>query len=156
MKYVFDTINRMRYTFPTHINDLMIDRADAKTSEVFIVIVKPGKATHLHRHDDVEQIFYIVDGEGALFIGPQKKKFNVKPAQVVKIPPKTLHTVRAKGKKALRYICIDCFCPNRKNNEPTWTSHVHEICREQGYNFEDVIGAAKPKQKGRLNNGTSR
>ena len=95
MKYVFETGNLKRYSFPTHINDLVIDRADAATSEVFVVIVGPGKATHLHRHDDIEQIFYVVEGEGALFIGPDKKKFKMKPAQVVKIPPKTLHTVKA-------------------------------------------------------------
>jgi mannose-6-phosphate isomerase-like protein (cupin superfamily) len=143
MKYVFETRNLKRYSFPTHINDLVIDRADAATSEAFVVIVEPGKATHVHRHDDVEQIFYIVEGEGTLFIGPDKKKFSLKPAQVVKIPPKTLHTVKATGRKSLRYLCIDCFCPNRKNNEPTWEAHVRGICREQGYAFANVIGASK-------------
>jgi mannose-6-phosphate isomerase-like protein (cupin superfamily) len=143
MKYVFDTVDRTRYTFPTHINDLVIDRAEAAASEVFVVIIEPGKATHLHRHDDVEQVFYILKGKGVLYIGRDKKKFLVKPAQVVKIPPKTLHTVRAQGKKALRYLCIDCFCPHRRNNEPTWEAHVRGICREQGYDFADVIKAPK-------------
>jgi mannose-6-phosphate isomerase-like protein (cupin superfamily) len=143
MNYVFDTNDCKRYTFPTHINDIVIDRADATTSEVFMVIVEPGKATHLHRHGDVEQIFYIVEGTGMLTIGPGKKEYVVKPTQVVKIPPSTLHTVRAKGRKALRYICIDCFTKARRSDEPTWEEHVRGICREQGYKFADVSGASK-------------
>jgi mannose-6-phosphate isomerase-like protein (cupin superfamily) len=162
MKYVFNTTVCKRYAFPTHSNDLVVDRADAATSEVFIVIVEPGKATHLHMHNDVEQIFYIIEGEGMLAVGPDKKRFTVKPSQVVKIPPKTLHTVSAKGKKALRYICIDCFCGDKKADEPTWEAHVHAICREQGYAFKDIIGSTKPdstrkkSMTGDENSGTSR
>jgi mannose-6-phosphate isomerase-like protein (cupin superfamily) len=146
MKYVFDTAGRRRYAFPTHINDLVIDRADATTSEVFMVIIEPGKATHLHKHDDVEQIFYIIEGNGVLIAGPDKKEYSVRPAQVVKIPPSTLHTIRTKGKKALRYICVDCFCRNRKSSEPTWEAHVKGICRRQGYAFKDVASARRGKK----------
>ena len=140
---MFDTDGSKRYAFPTHINDLVIDRADATTSEVFVVIIEPGKATHLHKHDDVEQIFYIVEGNGVLVIGPGRKEFPLMPSQVVKIPPSTLHTIRAKGTKALRYICVDCFCGKRKSSEPTWEAHVKGICRQQGYVFKDVAGAGK-------------
>jgi mannose-6-phosphate isomerase-like protein (cupin superfamily) len=144
MTYVFDTDDRRRYAFPTHINDLVIDRADATTSEVFVVIIEPGKSTHLHKHDDVEQILYIVEGNGVLVIGQDRKEFPVQPMQVVKIPPSTLHTIRVKGTKALRYICVDCFCGKRKKSEPTWEAHVKGICREQGYLFKDVARTRKP------------
>jgi mannose-6-phosphate isomerase-like protein (cupin superfamily) len=147
MKYVFDTSDCKRYAFPTHINDLVIDRADAATSEVFVVIIEPGKATHVHKHDDVEQIFYVVQGNGVLVIGPNGTEHPIKPAHVVKIPPATLHSVRTKGKKPLRYICIDCFCPNRKNFEPTWDAHVKTLCREQGYDFKDVVKAIKQRTR---------
>jgi mannose-6-phosphate isomerase-like protein (cupin superfamily) len=149
MNYVFDTTSRKRYTFPTHINDLVIDRANAVASEVFVVIVEPGKATHLHQHADVEQIFYVLEGRGVLTIGRGRNEYSVEPSQVVKIPPSTLHTIRAKGKKALRYLCIDCFCPERKNDEATWDVHVRGICKEQGYVFEDVIGASSRGRKRR-------
>jgi len=52
MKYVFDTSNTKRYKFPTHINDLVMDRAEATTSEVFIVVLEPGQAPPLHKHED--------------------------------------------------------------------------------------------------------
>lgn len=147
MKYVFDTSNNKRYAFPTHSNDLVIDRADASTSEVFVVIVEPGKKTHTHKHDDAEQIFYIVKGRGVLVIGPNKKEYPIKPSQVVKIPPGTLHSVRTKGEKNLRYICVDCFCLNRKNNEPTWEAHVKVLCRQQGYDFNDVARTTQQRAR---------
>lgn len=68
-QYVFPTTNLKRYAFPTHTNDLVLDRAFAQTSEVIMVILKPGKAPPLHKHDDTEQIFYVVEGQGTLTIG---------------------------------------------------------------------------------------
>ena len=50
MKYVFNEITR--YRFPTHVNDLVMDRAEAETSEAFMVVLKPGEAPPLHKHDD--------------------------------------------------------------------------------------------------------
>jgi len=138
MDYVFDSKNGRRYAFPTHINDLIVDRADACSSEVFIVIVEPGKAVHLHAHEDVEQIFYIIEGQGVLTVGDEKNEFDICPANIVKIPPKTLHMVSAKGNKPIRYLCVDCFCGQRKSYEPTWESHVKAMCKEQGYKFEDI------------------
>ena len=37
MKYIFNEITH--YRFPTHVNDLVMDRADAETSEVFITVL---------------------------------------------------------------------------------------------------------------------
>jgi hypothetical protein len=47
MKYVFDTDNLKRYVFPTHINDIVVDRKDASTSEVLTF-------PHLLCHYDLE------------------------------------------------------------------------------------------------------
>lgn len=139
MKYVFESKKVKRYQFPTHANDIIVDRADATVSEVFMVTIEPGKVTHFHKHDDVEQVFYMIEGEGVLAIGSDKKEFSIKPMQVVRIPPGTLHTVYTVGDKAVRYLCIDCFSDNNgKISEPTWEEHVHTICREQGYDFNKV------------------
>jgi mannose-6-phosphate isomerase-like protein (cupin superfamily) len=138
MKYVFETAQCKRYQFPTHINDIVIDRTESTTSEVFVVIVEPGKAVHFHAHDDYEQIFYIIEGEGVLVIGPDKKEYPVKPTQVVRIPMKTIHSIHPKGNVPVRYLSIDCFGSERKSEEPTWDAHVKVICREQGYDYNKV------------------
>jgi mannose-6-phosphate isomerase-like protein (cupin superfamily) len=78
MQFVFPISQTKRYRFPTHINDLVVDRADSQTSEVFIVILKPGEAPPLHKHHDTEQVFYVLDGDGVLRIGRRQNKFTVR------------------------------------------------------------------------------
>ncbi len=137
-KYVFSTQNPMRYRFPTHVNDLVMDRAEAATSEVFVVVLEPGEAPPLHVHHDTEQIFYVLDGNGLLQIGESAERHAVKPGDVVRIPPSTYHRIFCDGGKPLRYLSVDCFVGGKPNEEPTWESHVRAICRLNGWDFEKV------------------
>lgn len=141
MKYVFSTEQTKRYRFPTHINDLVMDRSEATSSEVFIVVLEPGEAPPLHQHDDTEQIFYILSGEGRLEIGRGAEEYPVRPGDVVRIPPATPHRIHCVGDGALRYLAIDCFPTGRPQAEPTWDDHVKTVCREQGWNYDDVFEA---------------
>jgi mannose-6-phosphate isomerase-like protein (cupin superfamily) len=138
MQFVFPTSRVKRYQFPTHINDLVVDRKDAKTSEVFVVVIEPGKAPPLHKHDDTEQVFYILEGKGVLSIGAKRKKFPVGAGDVVRIPPHTLHSIQCSGKKALRYLAIDCFLNGRPKDEPTWDSHARVICQKNGWDYKQA------------------
>lgn len=147
MPFVFPASKAKRYRFPTHINDLIVDRADAETSEVFMVVLNPGEAPPRHQHDDTEQIFYVLAGAGILSIGARRKKFPVRPGDVVRIPPRTLHSIQCCGKKPLRYLAVDCFVGGRPKAEPTWDAHVRVMCRTNGWNYERVVQAA-PKKRG--------
>jgi mannose-6-phosphate isomerase-like protein (cupin superfamily) len=138
MQFVFSTRKTKRYRFPTHSNDLVIDRAAAETSEVFVVVLKPGEAPPLHQHDDTEQIFYLLEGKGVLRIGAAKKKFSVEPGDVIRVPPKTLHSIQCTGRRPLRYLAIDCFLNGRPAAEPTWDAHVKVLCRQQGWDYQQV------------------
>jgi mannose-6-phosphate isomerase-like protein (cupin superfamily) len=138
MRYVFSTRETVRYQFPTHINDLVLDRAEAATSEVFIVVLQPGEAPPLHKHDDTKQIFFILSGKGRLEIGPGRQQHYVEPGDVVRIPSSTLHRIECVGGEALRYLAIDCFINGRPKDEPTWDSHVKVVCANNGWRFGDV------------------
>ena len=139
-KYVFPTHNPIRYKFPTHINDLVMDRAEARFSEVFIVIIEPDKAPPVHKHDDTEQIFYIIQGEGTLFIGKESPDaIQVSLGDVVRIPVGAWHTIQADKGDTLKYLAIDCFGSIRNPDEPTWDSHVRVLCEEQGWDYESVL-----------------
>ncbi len=48
-RYVFSTAETIRYRYPTHVNDLVLDRVEATTTEVFVVVLEPGEAPPLHR-----------------------------------------------------------------------------------------------------------
>jgi mannose-6-phosphate isomerase-like protein (cupin superfamily) len=143
MQFVFPTSQTKHYRFPTHVNDLVVDRADSQTSEVFVVVLDPGEAPPLHKHDDTEQVFYILEGEGTLRIGSEKKEFAVRPADVVRVPPTVLHSIQCTGKKPLRYLAIDCFIAGRPKDEPTWDSHVRVMCRREGWDYQQVIVDSK-------------
>jgi mannose-6-phosphate isomerase-like protein (cupin superfamily) len=139
MQFVFPTSRARRYRFPTHINDIVVDRADSQTSEVFVVVLEPGEAPPLHKHDDTEQIFYVLEGEGVLRIGAVQTEHAVRSQDVVRIPPGTLHSIRCTGAKPLRYLAVDCFVAGRPpKDEPTWDAHAKVICREQGWDCEKV------------------
>ena len=138
-KYVFDTSETVHYRFPTHTNDLIMDRAEAETSEAFIVVLEPGESPPLHIHHDTEQVFYVLRGAGILRIGAKESEaFPVKPGDLVRIPPHTLHRICCDGSEPLRYLSIDCFLRGRPVDEPTWESHVRTMCRENNWDFEEI------------------
>ncbi len=43
-QFIFSTRETVHYRFPTHVNDLVMDRAQAETSEVFIVVLEPARS----------------------------------------------------------------------------------------------------------------
>lgn len=139
MQYVFSTQETKRYRFPTHINDLVMDRSQAAASEVFVVVIEPGKAPPLHKHDDTEQIFYVLAGQGRLEIGEEGDEYPVSPGDVVRIPPSTWHAIHCEGPGELRYLAVDCFPGGRPAAEPTWDSHVQAVCEENGWDYSEVI-----------------
>lgn len=139
MNYIFGTEKPKRYRFPTHINDLVMDRSQANASEVFIVEMAPGEAPPLHKHDDTEQVFYVLEGQGRLHIGGEEEELPVRPGDVVRIPPATLHTIRCHGEAKLRYLAVDCFPAGHPQAEPTWDAHVRVICAENGWDYNQVV-----------------
>ncbi|MDX9881551.1 MAG: cupin domain-containing protein [Prolixibacteraceae bacterium] len=139
-KYVFSTENLTQYKFPTHINDIVMDRSEARFSEVFIVVIEPEKAPPLHKHDDTEQIFYVTEGSGILTIGKEAPQLmKVKPGDVVRVPVGAWHSIKADQGDTLKYLAIDCFGGIRNQDEPTWDSHVRILCKEQGWDYESVV-----------------
>ena len=139
MNHVFTTTGCKRYRFPTHTNELVFDRSDAKCSEVFMVVLEPGEAPPLHVHDDTEQVFYVIEGTGTLTTGKDKaqQKCRVQPGNVVLIPPCTPHAIQSDPNVVLRYLCVDCF-GTAKRLEATWDEHVKAVCKNQGWNYDQV------------------
>lgn len=139
MRYVFSTTDTTRYRFPTHTNLLVMDRAEATASESFISVMEPGEAPPLHKHDDTEQVFFVLSGRGRLEIGERAEdQGELVPGDLVRIPPGTLHRVPCVGDEPLRYLVIDCFPGGRPQHEPTWESHVRVICADNGWALDEV------------------
>ncbi len=137
-RFVFSTLEIIHYRFPTHVNDLVMDRSQAETSEVFVVVLEPGEAPPFHVHHDTEQIFYVIEGTGTLQVGDELKSYAVKPGDVVRIPPHNFHRIQCTSATALRYLSVDCFTGGRPTAEPTWDSHVRATCAQNGWDFDQV------------------
>ena len=137
-RYVFSTGDTVRYRFPTHVNELVMDRAEAETSEAFIVVLAPGESPPLHVHHDMEQIFYVIEGTGRLQAGEPPEAHDVKPGDLVRIPPHTFHKVTCTGLQPLRYLSVDAFLEGRPQAEPTWDSHVRVLCEQFGWDIDRV------------------
>jgi mannose-6-phosphate isomerase-like protein (cupin superfamily) len=143
MRYVFDPTQFKHYRFPTHTNDLVVDRSESGASEVFFVILEPGEAPPLHKHDTTEQVFYMLEGEGVLTIGKEDAKtYAVKPGDIVRVPFNAYHSIRAEGNKRIRYLCVDCFGAGFVADEPTFDAHVHVMCEENGWDYDKVVNSA--------------
>jgi mannose-6-phosphate isomerase-like protein (cupin superfamily) len=146
MKFVFPTSKTKHYRFPTHTNDLVMDRAEAETSEVFVVVLEPGEAPPLHKHDDTEQIFYILKGRGLLRVAAKPRPLIVRPGDVVRIPRTMFHSIRCVGNRALVYLAVDCFKGGRPKAEPTWDSHARVMCKNNGWKYEQVVNAKRSRR----------
>ena len=139
MKYVFSTTDTVHYRFPTHVNELVLDRSEATVTEVFLVVLQPGESPPLHKHPDTEQVFYVIAGEGGLHIGPEAAEhFRVKPGDVVRIPPDTWHMIDNDGRVPVRYLSVDAFPGARPAHEPTWDDHVRSVCTAKGWDFASI------------------
>jgi quercetin dioxygenase-like cupin family protein len=138
-QYVFDPRRVIRYRYPTHTNDLIMDRQEATAAEAFYVVLEPGEAPPVHVHDDAEQVFYILEGRGELGIGPDAaEKHPLKVGDFVRTPPGVPHAVRCLGDSRFVYLSIDCFVAGPNPAEPTWDTHVRQMCADNGWDFDAV------------------
>jgi mannose-6-phosphate isomerase-like protein (cupin superfamily) len=138
-QYVFDTQKVIRYRFPTHTNDLIMDRQDGAASEAFFVILEPGEAPPLHVHRDAEQVFYILEGEGTMTVGlDEAETVELRVGDFVRTPPGIHHAVHCSGTSRFVYLSIDCCTAGPPAAEPTWDSHVRVMCAEHGWDFDSV------------------
>lgn len=125
----------MLYRFESHTNRIIIDRKDTTNSEALMVYVEKGKSVHLHKHDDMEQIFYVIKGNGIIKIGDEYH--DLRPGYVFHIPKSTFHSVYNSKDETIQYLSVDCF-DSGKLKEPTWDDHVKQMCVENGWSYDEV------------------
>jgi len=119
------------YRWSTHTNSLLIDRKDTEGSEVFLTTIEPKKFAPRHIHNDNEQLYYVIEGEGLityrLSCETSDKEVKIKAGQVVFIPLETEHKIVCSGEKPLIYLTIDVFPKGKPTDEPTWDAHAKKL-----------------------------
>jgi quercetin dioxygenase-like cupin family protein len=132
-KGIHSTKTGIPYFFLQHCNELVMDRSQAEACEVFVTVIKPGKATPLHKHDDTEQVYYVLSGRGRIERGkPARSRQTIRPGDVVHIPRHSWHKVSCVGRATLKYLVVDVFPDGRPRHEPTWHSHASAVAKWLG------------------------
>lgn len=75
----------------------------AQKQSLAAAIVPVGTTTLLHQHQQTEEFYYILEGEGEMVLG--KDKFIVNVGDTVCIKPGTPHQITGLGKIDLRFLC---------------------------------------------------
>jgi mannose-6-phosphate isomerase-like protein (cupin superfamily) len=88
---------------------MVLPRNQTCSSEVVLEVLKPGQDTPVDRHAAFDQIFIIMEGQGNLMIGDERK--DVRPGSVCYIPRGTAHSIRCTSAGELRYLYINVW-PN--------------------------------------------
>lgn len=69
--------------------------------------VKPGCQTRLHRHQETEELYFMLSGKGTMTLGDEV--FTVKSGDTVCIAPGTAHRIENTGQQDLVILC--CCAP---------------------------------------------
>jgi len=77
-------------------------------------IVHPGESTFLHIHKSSEEIYYILEGEGLMFVGDEQSI--VKKGDAIANLPGVSHKIKNTGDVPLVFLCI---CTPRYTHEDT-------------------------------------
>lgn len=86
------------------------DNSNLKTLEMAMCIFSPSELSVRHHHDRIEEIYFILEGEGEILIG--EEWHNIKPGDAIAIPIGVRHQIKnVSNEKELQFLSI---------NSPEW------------------------------------
>ncbi len=68
--------------------------------------IYPTGTTTSHAHDDMEEIYYVLSGEGVMVVGDDE--FPIKQGDALYVPPGEYHTTRQAGILPLTVLWMTC------------------------------------------------
>jgi quercetin dioxygenase-like cupin family protein len=85
---------------------VLLRHEDVSSQLMFLneVYVAPGETIAAHQHEDMEEIFYFLEGEGSMQI--EEEVQSVVPGDRVIIPSQKVHVLENTGEKQMRFICF--------------------------------------------------
>ena len=64
-------------------------------------IFNPDEGLVSHKHPQSEEVYYIIHGNGTVYIGEEREEKNIEPEMALYIPPGAIHAVKNTGKEKL-------------------------------------------------------
>ena len=62
---------------------------------------KPGEGLRAHLHPESSEIYFVVKGDGTVFLGESLTDKRIRAGDILFIPPRTIHAVKNTGKEIL-------------------------------------------------------
>jgi len=103
-------------------NNLGLEDSTVRFLGIWDTTLENSAAITPHLHEDVEEVYYVIEGTGRITIGDEEK--NVTAGDVIYIPPRKIHTLIQSGVKPLRFITvsIDLSEAARHGAAPTYVA----------------------------------
>ncbi|WP_052889870.1 cupin domain-containing protein [Thermogemmatispora carboxidivorans] len=85
---------------------VLLYREEALSTLCFVneVEVAPGETIHSHAHETMQEVFYLLEGEGQMRLGEQS--LTVKEGDCLLVPPLLPHEITNAGSLPLRFLCF--------------------------------------------------
>ena len=109
---------------------VLLPREKTECTEVLQEIFPPGGEAPLNTHDDMEQLYLILEGQGFVVVGDEQG--NVCVGDLVFIPRGMTHAIKNTGIGNLVYLCFDLFPDGYPDEEQTWDAHERVIYEKFG------------------------
>jgi len=75
----------------------------------------PGQGLNMHIHPESEEVYYVVEGRGTVYVGEERRKMEVNKDTAVYIPPGTIHGIRNTGSEEL--VVTFSVAPGRERSQ---------------------------------------
>lgn len=87
-------------------SELLIEREQDTNLELFLVRRPAGLKKDFELHEEKEQTFFVIEGNGTVIIGNESEE--VKPGNVIFVPRNVKHNVYA-GSQGILYLCLNSY-----------------------------------------------
>lgn len=96
------------------IRELLANRnSSIKKQSLAEATVPPGVRTISHFHAVTEEIYYILDGNGVMYLNQEVR--SVGPGDAIAIPPGAVHSIENRGSSDLVFLC--CCAPGYEHDD---------------------------------------
>lgn len=84
----------------------MIDKTNSATQRLTmgVTTIYPTGSTTGHSHDDMEEVYFVVSGEGIMIVGDDE--YPIKPGDALYVPPCEFHTTIQTGNEPLKVVWV--------------------------------------------------